>query len=150
MSQNPCNPKVPYRCIVSTHVDDGRAMYNHRPFYDDLIHALELMYGPLSKDEHTTSYTGTTFSTTKDGAFHITEEGYNQRLLASINLPNLNIRSTPSDDDLFSDTSHMTQCDAKTYRQLIGSFIFFVHDMISKRKLFFCQVKCQNLLLVTC
>jgi hypothetical protein len=134
MSANPSNPLVPYRCIISTHVDDGRAMYNHRPFYDDLIRSLESRYGTLSKDENTTSYTGTTFSTSPDGAFNITQEGYIQRLLASINLPNLPVRSTPSDDDLFSDTSHMPLCDAKTFRQLIGSLIHLLRTRYDIQK----------------
>ena len=134
MSINPANPKVPHRCIVSTHVDDGRVMYNHRPFYDDLIRTLELRYGPLSKDEHTSSYTGTTFSNTPDGAFSITQEGYVQRLLASINIPDLPARSTPSDDDLFSDTSHLPLCDATTFRQLIGSLIHLLRTRYDIQK----------------
>ena len=85
-----------HRCIVSTHVDDGRAMYNHRPFYDDLVRTLETRYGPLSKDDNTTSYTGTTFLSDSSGAFQIAQEGYINRLLSSVNLPNLPIRSTPS------------------------------------------------------
>ena len=134
MSPNPSNPKVPHRCIVSTHVDDGRAMYNHRPFYEDLIRTLESRYGPLSKDEHTSSYTGTTFSTASDGAFNITQEGYVQRLIASTNLQNLPVRSTPSDDDLFSDTSHMPLCDATTFRQLIGSLIHLLRTRYDIQK----------------
>jgi hypothetical protein len=134
MAPNPSNPDVPYRCIVSTHVDDGRAMYNHRPFFDDLVRTLEGRYGPLSKEDHTSSYTGTTFSSDSSGAFQITQEGYINRLLASTNRPDLTIRSTPSDSDLFCDTSHMPLCDATTYRQLIGSLIHLLRTRYDIQK----------------
>ena len=134
MAPNPVNPKVPYRCIVSTHVDDGRAMYNHRIFYDDLVRVLEARYGPLSKEDNTTSYTGATFTNYPDGAFQITQEGYLQRLFNSLNLSDLPIRSTPSDSDLFSDTSHMPPCDAKTFRQLIGSLIHLLRTRYDIQK----------------
>ena len=77
---NPIAPDIPFRCIVSTHVDDGRAMYNHRPFYDDLIRSLESRYGLLSKDDNTTSYTGSTFDSAPDGSFLLTQAGYIQPL----------------------------------------------------------------------
>ena len=133
MAPNPANPAAPFRCLVSTHVDDGRAMYNHRPFYNDLITTLEKRYGPLSKDDNTTSYTGTTFAQ-ESGGFKITQEGYVARLLASINLINLAIRSTPSDDDLFGDTSGTPLCNPKTYRQLVGSLIHLLRTRYDIQK----------------
>jgi hypothetical protein len=134
MAPNPSDPMVPYRCIVSTHVDDGRAMYNHRIFYDDLVRVLEMRYGPLSKDDNTTSYTGTTFTNNLDGSFQITQEGYLQRLFSSINFSDMPTRSTPSDADLFSDTSHMQPCDAKIFRQLIGSLIHLLRTRYDIQK----------------
>ena len=132
---NSANPAIPFRCIVSTHVDDGRAMYNHRPFYDDLISTLEKRYGPLSKDDNTTSYTGSTFRSDKDGAFEITQEGYVRRLLASANLPpDLPVLPTPSDADLFGDTSAMPRCDATTYRKLVGSLIHLLRSRYDIQK----------------
>ena len=83
---DPESPQLQRRCIVSTHVDEGRAMYNYRPFWDHLIRVLEERYGTLSKDDSTTSYTGCTFHLQSDGAFAITQEGYTARLLDSINL----------------------------------------------------------------
>jgi hypothetical protein len=133
-SPDPDNPLVPFRCIVSTHVDDGRAMYNHRPFYDSLISTLEERYGPLSKEDNTTSYTGTTFDAAPDGSFLLTQAGYIGRLLASTNLPDLAIRSTPSDADLFGDTSSTPLCKAKTYRQLVGSLIHLLRTRYDIQK----------------
>ena len=133
LAPNPLRSSIPLRCIVSTHVDDGRAMYNHRPFYDDLLRALEARYGPLSKDDQTTSYTGTTFSL-ESGGFRITQEGYVARLLASINLADLVVRSTPSDADLFGDTSDTPPCDAKVYRQLVGSLIHLLRTRYDIQK----------------
>jgi hypothetical protein len=130
---NPASSSIPFRCIVSTHVDDGRAMYNHRPYYDDLIRTLEARYGPLSKDDITTSYTGTTFAFT-DGSFTITQEGYVARLLASTNLPDLAVSSVPSDADLFSDTSGSPPCDARVYRQLVGSLIHLLRTRYDIQK----------------
>jgi hypothetical protein len=134
VAPNPANPAIPLRCIVSTHVDDGRAMYNHRAFYDDLITTLEERYGPLSKDDNTTSYTGSTFDAAPDGSFTITQEGYVGRLLASTNQPDLPVRSTPSDDDLFSDTSASPHCNPRTYRQLVGSLIHLLRTRYDIQK----------------
>ena len=131
---NPIAPDIPFRCIVSTHVDDGRAMYNHRPFYDDLIRSLESRYGLLSKDDNTTSYTGSTFDSAPDGSFLLTQAGYIQRLLDSTNLTDLTVRSTPSDSDLFGDTSDTPPCHAKTYRQLVGSLIHLLRTRYDIQK----------------
>ena len=131
---NPVNSAAPFRCLISTHVDDGRAMYNHRPFYDELIAALEAKYGQLSKDDNTTSYTGSTFDASPDGSFRLTQEGYVRRLLDSVNYPNLGTRSTPSDSDLFSDTSHMPPCDAKVYRHMVGSLIHLLRTRYDIQK----------------
>jgi hypothetical protein len=108
-------------------------MYNHRPFYDILLRTLEARYGPLSKNDDTTSYTGTTFAQ-ELGGFTITQEGYVARLLASVNLPDLAPRSTPSDADLFGDTSGTPRCDAKTYRQLVGSLIHLLRTRYDIQK----------------
>ena len=131
---DPTNAKCPRRCIVSTHVDDGRAMYNHRPFYDQLINALEERYGPLSKDDNTTSYTGCTFAVAPDGSFTITQEGYTARLLDSINMKELSPRSTPSDSDLFTDASDTPLCPPQPYRQLVGSLIHLLRTRYDIQK----------------
>lgn len=134
IAPNPDDADIPLRCIVSTHVDDGRAMYNHRKFYGDLIATLEARYGVLSKDDNTTSYTGSTFSH-GEGAFQLTQEGYVTRLLQSANLPpGLPTRSTPSDADLFGDTSGTPACDPKTYRQLVGSLIHLLRTRYDIQK----------------
>jgi hypothetical protein len=55
-----CNG-VTKRCYVSTHVDDGKAMFNCRTLYDNLISVLEKRYGPLKK-QPLSSFTRTTFT----------------------------------------------------------------------------------------
>ena len=113
---------VAKRCYVSTHVDDGEAMFNHRPFYDHLITTLEKRYGELKKAP-LTGFTGATFQLHSNGAFTRSQEGFILRFLENINVPGLALGKVPSDYTLFEDTSHTPKCDIKLYRSVIGSLI---------------------------
>jgi hypothetical protein len=110
------------RCYVSTHVDDGKAMFNYRPFYDQLIAILEQAYGELKKSK-LTGFTGTSFELHKNGAFTRTQSGYILRFLENINVSGITIAKVPSTFDLFEDTSKSPSCDIKLYRTIIGSLI---------------------------
>ena len=56
-----CPKGITKRCYVSTHVDDGKAMFNCRSIYDNLVLVLERRYGLLKK-QPLSSYTGTNFT----------------------------------------------------------------------------------------
>ena len=114
--------KPSQRCYVSTHVDDGKAMFNHRPLYDHLISVLEKRYGTLKK-EPLSGFTGTTFTKHANGAFTRTQDGYILRFLESVGLKGITIAKVPSNMDLLADTSLSPPCDQKLYRTLIGSLI---------------------------
>jgi hypothetical protein len=113
---------VARRCYVSTHVDDGEAMFNYRPFYDHLVSTLEKRYGELKKAS-LTGFTGATFQVHSNGAFTRSQEGYILRLLENVNVPGLAFSKVPSDFSLFEDTAHTPKCDIKLYRSVIGSLI---------------------------
>jgi hypothetical protein len=110
------------RCYVSTHVGDGKVIFNHRPFYDDLVSALEQRYGALKKST-LVSYTGTTFSKHSSGAFTRSQEGYVLRFLDSIGIKGITTSKVPSTMDLFDDDPTSPLCDQPLYRSLIGSLI---------------------------
>jgi hypothetical protein len=119
---------VTSRCYVSTHVDDGKAMFNCRAIYDHLILILEKRYGPLKK-QPLSSYTGTSFTRHANGAFTFSQEGYIMRFLESINVNGLALSKVPSTFDLFDDTSTSPPCDVKLYRSIVGSLI---HTLITR------------------
>ena len=110
------------RCYVSTHVDDGSAMFNYRPFYTDLVQWLERRYGELQKTK-LTEYTGVTFVVHSNGAFTRSQDGYILRFLENVNIPGLVISTVPSLHDLFDDTSKSPPCDTKLYQKLLGYLI---------------------------
>jgi hypothetical protein len=121
------------RCYVSTHVDDGEAMFNYRPFYEHLIAVLERRYGELKKAP-LTGFTGTTFQVHENGAFSRSQTGYIARFLASINVPGLAVSKVPSNLDLFADTSHTPKCDIKLYRSILGSLIHMLRTRYDIQK----------------
>ena len=114
--------KHAYRCYVGTHVDDGKAQFNHRPLYDHLIAVLEKRYGTLKK-EVLTGFTGTAFTKHSNGAFTRSQEGYINRFLDSVGIVGLRSAKVPSTMELLSDTSLSPPCDQSLYRTLIGSLI---------------------------
>jgi hypothetical protein len=118
----PVTGRPPKRCYLSTHVDDGKGVFNHRPFYDHLISVLEARYGPLKKST-LTGYTGTSFTLHKSGAFSRSQAGYVSRFLDNVGITGLKTANAPSKDDLFSSTPASPPCDQKLYRTLIGSLI---------------------------
>jgi hypothetical protein len=123
IEDHPDGPHRPKRrCYLFTHVDDGKAMFNYRPFYDQLIRVLESRYGALSKGP-LVGFTGTTFVKHPNGAFTRTQEGYILRFLHSVGVSGLTIVKTPSQPELFAATGDSPLCDRKLYRTLIGSLI---------------------------
>jgi hypothetical protein len=123
IEDNPNGSHLPKRrCYLFTHVDDGKAMFNYRPFYDQLIGVLEKRYGKLRKGP-LVGFTGTTFVKHDNGAFTRTQEGYILRFLSSVGVDDLTIVRVASQPDLFGDTSASPLCDRKLYRTLIGSLI---------------------------
>lgn len=113
---------VRLRCYVSTHVDDGKAVFNHRPYYDHLVAVLEAAYGPLKKSV-LSGFTGTSFQLHANGGFTRYQDGYILRFLESVNLKGLTLSKVPSNMDLYDDTSSSPLCDQSLYRSLIGSLI---------------------------
>jgi hypothetical protein len=110
------------RCYISTHVDDGKAVFNHRPLYDHLVSVLEARYGTLKKAP-LTGFTGTSFLKHANGAFTRSQDGYILRFLDSVGIVGLAPSKVPSQADLFDDTTHSPPCDQSLYRTLIGSLI---------------------------
>jgi len=110
---------IDQRCYISTHVDDGKAMFNHRPLYDGLIEVLEKRYGELKKAT-LTGFTGTTFTKHENGAFTRSQDGYILRFLESVGIKGLKPVKAPSQFDLFEGTSDSAPCSQKLYRTVIG------------------------------
>lgn len=111
------------RCYIGTHVDDGKAMYNHRPLYDHLVSVLEARYGELKKGP-LSGFTGTSFHRHPSGAFTRSQDGYILRFLESVNVKGIALSKTPSKPDLFEEDSSSPPCDQSLYKSLIGSLIF--------------------------
>jgi hypothetical protein len=111
------------RCYIGTHVDDGKAMYNHRPLYDHLVSVLEARYGELKKGP-LSGFTGTSFHLHPSGAFTRSQDGYILRFLESVNVKGIALSKTPSKSDLFEEDSASPPCDPALYKSLIGSLIF--------------------------
>ena len=116
-------PDAPaHRCYIGTHVDDGKAMFNHRPLYDHLISVLERRYGILKKAP-LSGFTGTTFKLHANGAFTRSQDGYIMRFLESVNVKGIAIAKAPSSSDLFATDVTSPLCDQALYKSLIGSLI---------------------------
>jgi hypothetical protein len=111
------------RCYISTHVDDGKAIFNHRPLYDHLVTVLEQRYGKLKKSP-LTGFTGTSFKLHSNGAFTRSQDGYILRFLESVNVKGLKSTRAPSAPDLLAPSSHAPLCDPSLYKSLIGSLIY--------------------------
>lgn len=121
------------RCYVSTHVDDGKAMFNHRPFYTHLIATLEAKYGELKKGP-LTGFTGTTFTKHPNGSFTRSQEGYVHRFLTNVGVRGMKSARAPSQHDLFEEDTTSPPCDRKLYRTLIGSLIHLLRTRYDIQK----------------
>ena len=126
------NPSL--KCIVPMHVDDGLAVHNCRRLYQDLISALELRYGPITKHETSTSYTGQKLTRSPSGAISLSVEGYIVRFLHEIGMDNIPTAETPSTQDLFHEPTDKTPVDKKLFDKIIGSLIYILKSRHDIRK----------------
>ena len=123
----------PRRCYVSTHVDDGKATFNHRPYYSNLVDVLEKRYGTLKKGP-LTGFTGTTFTKLTNGAFTRNQQGFARRFLDNVGLLGITKEKVPSQYNLFEEDPDSPPCDQKLYRTIIGSLIHLLRTRYDIQK----------------
>ena len=123
----------PRRCYVSTHVDDGKAVFNHRPFYEHLVAVLEEKYGELKKGP-LVGFTGATFQLHSNGAFTRSQQGFARRFLDNVGIKGIQSAKAPSQFDLFEVDDDSPPCDQKLYRTLIGSLIHLLRTRYDIQK----------------
>ena len=116
------------------HVDDGQAIYNDRGLYDELISVLEKRYGPLTHNAVTTSFLGQGIHRSDKGGVTLTMEGYIGQLCAKFGILPEEKASSPSDKDLFHDTSYMPAVDVALYQMVIGGLIYVLKIRSDVRK----------------
>jgi hypothetical protein len=122
------------KCIVSMHVDDGQAIYNDRSLYDELISVLEKRYGALTHNAVTSSFLGQGIHRSDKGGVTLTMEGYISQLCQKFNILPEDKASSPSDKDLFHDTSFMPAVDITLYQKIIGGLIYVLKNRSDVRK----------------
>jgi len=120
--------------FVSMHVDDGQAIYNDRSLYDDLIGVLEQRYGALTHNPVTSSFLGQGIHRSDKGGVTFTMEGYISGLCQKFGLSPTDKASSPSDKDLFQDTSYMPAVDVTLYQKVIGGLIYVLKNRSDVRK----------------
>ena len=121
------------RCYISTHVDDGKAAFNYRPYYDRLVTTLEKRYGPLKKGV-LTGFTGTSFTKHANRAFSRDQTGFTLRFLDNVGIKGMKSVNAPSQEDLFDVDPTSPRCDQKLYRTLIGSLIHLLRTRYDIQK----------------
>jgi hypothetical protein len=122
------------KCIVSMHVDDGQAIYNDRSLYVDLINVLEQRYGKLTHNAVTSSFLGQGIYRSDKGGVTFTMDGYISQLCGKFNILPGDKASSPSDKDLFQDTSSSPAVDVTLYQKVIGGLIYVLKTRPDVRK----------------
>jgi hypothetical protein len=127
------------KCIACMTVDDGLILTTSPKsstaplLSSDFISVLENRYGPLSKHDTCTDYTGLQISRTSTGGVSLSQQDYIRRIASEVGISHLPIVATVSHADLFA-CGDSTPVDITYYRKLIGLLIHCLKTRHDARK----------------
>ena len=118
------------KCVVSVHVDDGRALDNCPSLTTRLIHVLEARFGSLTKSSSSGSFTGTfagiEMAQLPNGAILTTQDSYIRRVAGIIGVEHMEPVDIPGENDFFcvsSSAADLVPVDPLKYQSLSGHLV---------------------------
>jgi len=115
-----------YKCVVSTHVDDFRALDNCTALTDSLASALESRFGKLTTHSPSTSFAGIEFSHLSNGAVVATQDKYFSRVADIVGVAHLPAVDIVAHPDFFQPStlpSQLISVNIAAYQSLTGHLV---------------------------
>ena len=115
------------KVIINTHVDDGGVIHTWQLKYDEILHKLNQRYPGTIDESVMDRYLGMGFHfNSETGALTASMLHSVIKLLATASTETLPEQPTPYTLDFFQPSTDPTPVDTKTYKQIVGMFIYLL------------------------
>ena len=119
---DPTDPSI--KCTVPMHVDDGQILSTSRTVVDHLRTTLEVRYGPLTWNDASTQFTGTTMTRHPSGAIDFDMHKHILKTLLKVGASNLPGASTPCSPKLFLSPTDTLPTNQAQYQGIVGDLTY--------------------------